>query len=87
MVLLDGKVFQGHCLLIALGLNPQGNKPIRGLREGSTENARVATALLADLVERGLPTERAILFVIDGAKALRKAVRKVFGELGMAQRR
>jgi hypothetical protein len=46
----------------------------------------VATALLADLVERGLPTERAMLFVIDGAKALRKAVREVFGDLALVQR-
>ncbi len=86
VVLLDGKVFQGHCLLIALGLDSQGNKHILGLREGSTENACVARALLADLVERGLPTDRAMLFVIDGAKALRKAVRGVFGELGLVQR-
>jgi putative transposase len=44
------------------------------------ENATVATALLADLVERGLDPEQGILFVIDGAKALRKAIRNVFGE-------
>src|SRR5439155_23647516 len=51
-----------------------------GLWEGSTENATVATALLSDLVERGLDPEQGILFVIDGAKALRKAIRNVFGE-------
>ena len=51
-----------------------------GLWEGSTENATVATALLADLVERGLDPEQGILFVIDGAKALRKAIRTVFGD-------
>ena len=45
-----------------------------------TENATVATALLSDLVERGLDPEQGMLFVIDGAKALRKAVRSVFGE-------
>jgi hypothetical protein len=43
-----------------------------GLWEGSTENATVATALLSDLVERGLDPEQGILFVIDGAKALAK---------------
>jgi putative transposase len=48
--------------------------------EGSTENATVATALLSDLVERGLDPEQGILFVIDGAKALRKAIRNVFGQ-------
>lgn len=47
--------------------------------EGSTENATVATNLLADLVDRGLDPEQGILFVIDGAKALRKAIGDVFG--------
>ena len=52
-----------------------------GLWEGSTENATVATALLSDLVERGLDPEQGMLFVLDGSKALRKAVRSVFGEV------
>jgi putative transposase len=46
----------------------------------------VATALLCDLVERGLDPEQGILFVIDGAKALRKAIRAVFGERAPVQR-
>lgn len=86
VVFIDGKVFREHCLVIAVGLDSQGRKHVLGLREGSTENARVATALVADLVERGLPTERALLFVVDGAKALRKAIRDVYGELGFVQR-
>ena len=86
VVLIDGKVFREHCLLIALGLDIQGRKHVLGLREGSTENARVATALLADLVERGLPTDRAMLFVIDGAKALRRAIGDVYAEFGLVQR-
>src|SRR5205814_4371312 len=58
----------------------EGVKIPLGLWEGSTENATVATALLSDRVERGLDPEQGILFVIDGAKALRKAVRNVFGD-------
>ncbi len=85
-VFIDGKVFRGHCMLIALGLDSQGRKHVLGLREGSTENTPVATALLSDLVERGLPTDRPLLFVVDGAKALRKAIRDVYGELGVVQR-
>ena len=85
-VFIDAKVFREHCLLSALGLDSQGRKHVLGLREGSTENTRVATALLADLVERGLPTERAMLFVIDGAKALRRAIRNLYGELAVVQR-
>jgi putative transposase len=57
-----------------------------GLWEGSTENATVATALLSDLVDRGLDPEQGILFVIDGAKALRKAIGTVFGERAPVQR-
>lgn len=85
-VFIDGKVFRAHCLLVALGVDSQGAKHVLGLREGSTENARVATALLSDLVERGLSSERTTLFVIDGAKALRAAIDKTFGDLGIVQR-
>src|SRR5207244_9509917 len=66
--------------IVALGISTEGIKIPLGLWEGSTENATVATALLSDLVERGLDPEQGILFVIDGAKALRKAIRNVFGE-------
>lgn len=86
VVFIDGKVFREHCLLLAVGVDSGGTKHVLGVREGSTENARVATALLSDLVERGLAADRATLFVIDGAKALRRAVREVFGELGVVQR-
>jgi transposase-like protein len=77
VIFIDGKVFREHCLLRALGVDSEGTKHVLGVREGSTENARVATALLGDLVERGLITDRATLFVIDGAKALRRAIREV----------
>ena len=86
MVFIDGKAFREHCLLIALGLDSQGRKHGLGLREGSTENVQVARALLSELVERGLPTERTMLFIIDGAKALRRAIAEVYGELGVVQR-
>ena len=86
VVFIDGKVFRDHCMLIALGLDSQGRKHVLGLREGSTENAPVARALLSDLVERGLPINRSMLFIIDGAKALRRAISDVYGELGVVQR-
>ena len=57
-----------------------------GLREGATENATACKELLADLIERGLPTDRALLFVIDGAKALRKAITDTFGARALIQR-
>ncbi len=86
IVMIDGIVLGDHTVLIALGIDLEGNKQVLGVREGDTENSRVAKALLRDLVARGLDPERARLFVIDGAKALRSAIRKVFGDLGVVQR-
>jgi putative transposase len=78
-LMLDGIELQGRTNVVALGITSDGTKLPLGLWEGSTENATVATALLADLVERGLHISGGVLVVIDGAKALRKAVRDVFG--------
>jgi putative transposase len=80
VLMLDGLELQGRRNVVARGITTEGVKIPLGLWDGSTENATVATALLADLVERGLDPEQGIVFVIDGAKALRKAVRTVFGE-------
>jgi len=80
VMMLDGLELQGRTNVVALGITTEGVKIPLGLWEGSTENATVATALLSDLVERGLDPEQGILFVIDGAKALRKAIGNVFGQ-------
>jgi transposase-like protein len=79
VVMLDGIELKGRCCVVALGIDSDGVKHPLGLWDGSTENATVATTLLANLVERGLDVEQGVLVVIDGAKALRKAVRDVFG--------
>src|SRR5438552_3513296 len=55
-------------------------------REGTTENATVCKALLADLRERGLDLEQAVLFVIDGGTGLRKAIRETCGPTAVVQR-
>lgn len=87
IVMIDGKVFKKHCIVVALGIAGDGKKHVLGLREGSTENSRMVTDLLTDLVDRGVSSEQATLFVIDGAKALRKAIGNVFGDdLGIVQR-
>jgi transposase-like protein len=80
VMMIDGLELQGRTNVVCLGITTEGVKIPLGLWEGSTENATVATALLSDLVERGLDPEQGILFVIDGAKALRKAIRNVFGD-------
>ncbi len=84
--LLDGVHFGEHVVLAAMGVDEYGDKHVLGLREGATENAAAVRALLADLVERGLDTNRSLLIVIDGAKALHKAVVEVFGAHGLIQR-
>jgi transposase-like protein len=81
VMMLDGIDLKGRTNVVALGITTDGVKIPLGLWEGSTENATVATALLSDLVERGLDPEQGMLFVIDGAKALRKAIGTVFGEV------
>lgn len=85
-LLLDGQSFRGEHLIVALGVDEEGQKHVLGLWHGATENSTVVRALLADLRERGLDTESAILVVIDGAKALHKAVKEVFGERALIQR-
>jgi putative transposase len=81
VMMIDGIELKGRTNIVALGITTQGVKIALGLWEGSTENATVATALLSNLVERGLDPEQGMLFVLDGGKALRKAVRAVFGEV------
>jgi putative transposase len=86
VMMIDGLDLKGRTNIVALGISTEGVKIPLGLWVGSTENATVATALLCDLVERGLDRAQGMLFVLDGAKALRKAVRDVFGEQAAVQR-
>src|SRR4051794_1987877 len=79
VLMLDGIELKGRCCVVALGIDTDGVKHPLGLWDGSTENTTVASTLLANLVERGLDVEQGVLVVIDGAKALRKAVRDVLG--------
>ena len=83
---IDGIEFAGHSVIIALGVTIDGTKVPLGIWAGSTENSVVATALLSNLVERGLHVEESTLFVIDGGKAVRKALRDVFGNRAIVQR-
>jgi transposase-like protein len=86
VLLIDAKYFRQECLVVALGVDGQGAKHVLGLWHGSTENSTVVKALLNDLRERGLNTEAAMLVVLDGAKALHKAVKEIFGSLALIQR-
>jgi transposase-like protein len=78
-LMIDGIELHERCHVVALGICLDGSKVALGLWEGSTENAATVTALLADLQDRGLGFDQPILCVIDGAKALSKAIRTVIG--------
>jgi putative transposase len=85
-LLIDGIHFGGQVLVVALGVDESGVKHILGLWQGATENTTVVKTLLEDLVSRGLNTQRRYLVVIDGAKALRAGVERVFGQQAEMQR-
>ena len=86
VMMLDGLDIAERTHIVALGISTDGVKIPLGLWEGSTENATLARSLLADLVDRGLDPSQAILFVLDGGKALRKAIKDVFGEHALVHR-
>ena len=70
----------------AVGIDTDGNKHVLGVTEEATENAATVQALLENLIDRGLATDRAYLFILDGAKALSRAVRNTFGDAAEIQR-
>lgn len=86
VVMIDGIHFRDRVILVVLGIDAQGNKHVLGLREGSTESTRVVRSLLSDLIDRGLDADRVRLWVIDGGKALRRAIVECFGATGLIQR-
>ena len=73
IIYLDGIQFGNHHVLAAVGVDEDGKKYVLGVRSGASENATVTTALLEDLVARGIRPDRRRLFVVDGAKALRSS--------------
>lgn len=86
VIMLDGKEFHDSTLIVALGVDSGGRKHVLGLWPGATENAEVCGALLDDLIQRGLSTDKRYLFVLDGSKALAKAVTERFGSGVLIQR-
>jgi putative transposase len=79
VIYIDGQRFGEHHILSAVGVDIEGHKHILGIASGATENAAAVKQLLTGLRDRGLPTDRKYLFVIDGAKALRTGIGEVFG--------
>src|SRR5882757_1000183 len=87
VIQIDGIYMDENLILVAaIGVDAKGDKHPLGLIEGATENAATVQALIDNLVERGLDPAVARLFIIDGAKALSKAIRRTFGRAAAIQR-
>lgn len=86
VLMIDGTALGDHVLLVALGIEGDGSKRVLGVVEGSSEGEQAGRALLRNLVERGLEVEQMRLFVVDGGKGLRAAIRKTFGRWALIQR-
>ena len=86
VIYIDGMQFGEHHVISAVGVDRAGHKHVLGLQQGATENAAAVEDLLGQLVARGLDPKARRLFVIDGAKALRVAIHKVFGSQHPVQR-
>ncbi len=83
---IDGITFSDHVVLTALGYDTFGNKKVLGVQEGATESSSACKALLGGLIDRGVSPDRSILFIIDGSKALKKAIVSLWGKRGIIQR-
>jgi transposase-like protein len=86
IIMVDGIERGGMTVIAALGVKTDGKKAVLGLVEGATENSHAAKRLFEDLIKRGLCTDANRLFVLDGAKALSKAVKDIFGGKAEIQR-
>jgi transposase-like protein len=86
VMVIDGTIFKGECLVVAIGIDRLGNKVLLGIRQGSTENATVVGELLGELIERGVRFDEPRLYVVDGSKAIRRAILNYAGEAAFIQR-
>ena len=86
VIYIDGMVFGEQHMIGAVGVDAEGRKHVLGIQQGATENAATVEDLLKQLVARGIKPEAKRLFVIDGAKALRSAIHRVFGPQHPVQR-
>jgi transposase-like protein len=86
VILIDGVQYPDETMIAAVCITADGTKRVLGLRQGATENAAVCVALLEDLQARGLNSSQPVLLVLDGAKALHAAAKRVWGQNGVIQR-
>jgi len=85
-IVIDGKTFAKEQMVIAVGITMTGKKVFLGFVQTATENALVCREFLQSLIDRGLFYEQGLLFIIDGSKGIRKAIKDVFGSYTLIQR-
>jgi len=85
-MMIDGIDISGLTIVVAMGFTCSGKKEILGLIEGGSENSELVKSLFQNLQDRGLSLTDEALFVLDGSKALRKAVKDSFGKRAIIQR-
>lgn len=86
VMMIDGTIFKGQHMIVAIGMDPLGNKVVLGIRQGATENTAVVGELLGELSERGVDFNQPRLYLLDGSKALRSAVVSYAGDAAFIQR-
>jgi len=86
VIMIDGTGLGDHLLLVALGIDADGYKHVLGVVEGTTESSQVCLSLFRNLIDRGLVVERARLFVVDGGRGIRSAIRTTFGNWALTHR-
>jgi transposase-like protein len=86
VMLIDGTIFKGQNLVVAIGVDRLGNRMVLGLRQGATENAAVVSGLLGELADRGVDFNQPRLYLLDGSKAIRAAIRSFAGDAAFVQR-
>jgi len=85
-IVVDGTIFQGEHLIVAIGVERTGRKLVLGLRQGAAENTAVVEGLLSELAERGVDFNQPRLYLMDGSKAIYAAIVNFAGEAAFIQR-
>jgi putative transposase len=86
VMILDGLELGKMTIIAAMGIDDDGKKRVLGIAEGGSENSIVVKGLLEELIHRGLDIFRTRLYIIDGSKALHKAISDTFGTTAFIQR-
>lgn len=86
VIIIDATIFQGEHMIVAIGIDRFGHKIVLGVRQGATENATVVSGLLGELADRGVDFTQPRLYVVDGSKAIRRAISEFAGEAAFFQR-